>query len=79
MKKFRQITGILLAAALTAGMVGTAFAEDAEGAAQIDKEAFDELLAASSAKAENAPVVIADTEANAETTAAIFLFINISP
>ena len=45
MKKFRQITGILLAAALTAGMVGTAFAEDVEGAAQIDKEAFDELLA----------------------------------
>ena len=45
MRKIRQTAGILLAAALAIGTLGTAFAEEAENAAQIDKEAFDELIA----------------------------------
>ena len=48
MKKYNKIKktlGILLAAALTVGTTTAAFAEEADNAVAIDKEAFDELIA----------------------------------
>ena len=48
MKKYNKIKktlGILLAAALTVGATTAAFAEEADNAVAIDKEAFDELIA----------------------------------
>lgn len=48
MKKYNKIKktlGILLAAALTVGATTAAFAEEADNAVTIDKEAFDELIA----------------------------------